>query len=323
MNDRGKGVTEGLAAVVVSFNSRGELGPCLDALLAQRPPVRVIVVDNASSDGSAELVRERFGGRVTLVEPGCNTGFAGGCNRGLAAATGCSVVAFLNPDVIVGPGCLAAAAACLERHPRAGAVAPLLLRPDGETVDSAGQCLARWTLEVRDRGYGRPLADELRREVPVLAACGALAVFRREALDRAALDGAWAEPFFCFWEDLELGWRLNNAGWEVWLCPEAVAAHGRGAGAAAGSGPLRWRRPVELEACILSNRWMTLARHLHGLDLAVRAPVLLAWDLVMTGAGILRRPRLLAALARRLPLVAREWRRRRSLPRRRLKELPC
>ncbi len=313
-----------LAAVVVSHNSRGELEACLHALLAQVPPVRVIVVDNASIDASAELVRERFGDRVLLVEPGQNTGFAGGCNLGLAAAGKAPLVAFMNPDVTVEPGCLAAAAACFERHPRAGAVAPLLLRPDRLTVDSAGQCLSRWVLEVRDRGYGEPLGPEFREELPVLAACGALGLFRREALEAVALDGeAWAGTYFCFWEDLELGWRLNNAGWEVWTCPGAVAIHGRGAGAAAGGGPLRWRRPVQLEACILSNRWMTMARHLHTLDLMLRAPLTLAWDLVMTGAGILRRPALLGHLARREPLVWREWRRRRSLPRRRLRELPC
>jgi len=312
------------AAVVVSHDSRGELGECLEALLAQEPPVHVIVVDNASSDGSAELVRQRFGDRVLLVEPGYNSGFAGGCNLGLAAAQDAPIVAFMNPDVIVESGCLAEASACLTRHPGAGAVAPLLLRPDRTTVDSAGQCLSRWVLEVRDRGYGEPLGPAFEEERRVLAACGALGVYRREALEAVALDGeAWAGTYFCFWEDLELGWRLNNTGFEVWTCPRAVAIHGRGAGAAPGKGPLRWRRPVHLEACILTNRWMTMARHLHGLDLVARAPLTLAWDLMMTGAGILRRPALLGHLLRREPLVWREWRRRWSLPRRRLRELPC
>jgi len=317
-------VVSELAAVVVSYNSRRELVTCLEALLAQEGSVEVIVVDNASSDGSAELVRTRFGDRVLLVEPGFNSGFSGGCNRGLAAAAGSPLVAFMNPDVVVEPGCLAAAASCLKRHPEAGAVAPLLLRPDGVTVDSAGQCLSRWVLEVRDRGYGEPLGQELQLERPVLAACGALGVYRRDVLEAVAAGGeVWAEPYFCFWEDLELGWRLNNAGFEVWTCPEAVATHGRGAGADPGTGPLRWRRPVHLEACILSNRWMTMARHLHTLDLLLHAPLTLTWDLAMTGAGILRRPSLLWHLARREPLVWREWRRRWSLPRRRLRELPC
>ena len=137
------------------------------------------------------------------------------------------------------------------------------MRPDGTTVDSVGQVLNPLTLEVVDRGYGRPPTDELLRPAPVLAPCGALAVYRRQALASATDEhGPWAERYFCFWEDLELGWRLVNGGWRIRTCPEAVATHRRGAGADAGRGPLRWRRPPELEACIVSNRWMTLENSL-------------------------------------------------------------
>jgi hypothetical protein len=157
----------------------------------------------------------------------------------------------------------------------------------------------------------------------VLAACGALAVYRRAALEAVAEgDGPWAGHYFCFWEDLELGWRLTNRGFRVLAAPHAVAVHGRGAGAEAGQGPLRWRRPPELEACVLTNRWMTLIRHLHRADLARRLPVLLAFDLAMTSLGVARRPRLLGHLRRRLPLVYRELGRREHLPRKRLSELP-
>ena len=311
-------------AVVVSFNSREDLPASLEALLASRPRPDIVVVDNASSDGSAGLVRERFGREVTLVELDRNTGFAGGCNRGLAALeSDTDAVAFMNPDVTVAANCLARCTAKLEAAPSLAGVAPRLMRPDGLTVDSVGQGLKRWTLEVRDRGYGQPLGDELLAEVPVLAACGALAVYRREALEQVAAGGrVWAEELFCFWEDLELGWRLNNRGLRIVALPEAVAVHRRGAGAGAGWGPLRWRRPVELEANIITNRWITLLRHLHPLDLAARAPLLLAWDLAMIVLGTVHRPRLLRHLVRRWPLVRSEWRRRREWPKKRLRELP-
>jgi GT2 family glycosyltransferase len=190
-------------------------------------------------------------------------------------------------------------------------------------VDSFGQVLSPRTLEVRDRGYGRP-AEEIslvRRDV--LAACGALAVYRRAALESVAdADGPWAEHFFCFWEDLELGWRLVNRGWRVLTVPEAVAVHGRGAGASSGGGPLRWRRPPGLEACVLGNRWMTLIRHLPTRDLLLRLPVLMTYDLAMTGLGVARRPALAGHLRRRMGLVYREWARREHFPRKRLVELP-
>ncbi len=314
-----------VGAVVVAYDSAADLPACLDALLAAAPRPRVVVVDNASTDGSDVLVEQSYRGRVELVRSDANLGFAGGCNLGLATlGDGVDAVAFVNPDVAVAPTCLARCAELLVQDSRLAGVAPLLMRPDGITVDSAGQCLDRLTLEVRDRGYGRPRTPVLDEPRPVLAACGALAVYRRAALAAVAdANGAWASHYFCFWEDLELGWRLWNRGWQVWSCPEAEAVHRRGAGAAPGRGPLRWRRPVALEACVLTNRWMTLARHLHRRDLLVRLPLLLPWELVAVTTGVLRRPRLAAHLRRRWPLVVGEWRRRSDAVRRRLRDLPC
>ncbi len=317
-------MTDAVGVVVVSYNSATDLPSCLAALAAAEGVARVVVVDNASTDASREVVASRGDDRVDLLALDSNTGFAGGCNRGFAAiARECGIVAFVNPDVSVAPDCLRLAAEALAADPGLAAVAPRLMRGDGVTVDSVGQVLHPVTLEVRDRGYGRTLGPELLEPRPVLAACGALAVFRREALMAVAgRQGPWAERYFCFWEDLELGWRLVNAGGRISSLPAAVAVHGRGAGATDGRGPLRWRRPVELEACVITNRWMTLARHLHPLDLMLRLPLLLGWDSALTTLGVVRRPKLVAAIARRWPLVVREWRSRSGRPRRRLAELP-
>ena len=315
----------GIGAVVVSHDSAADLPGCLEALLAAEAVDRVVVVDNASRDGSAAIVRGFSDRRLELIAEEVNTGFAGGCNRGYQAlAPEVDTLAFLNPDVAVSADCLARCAADLAADLKLGGVAPLLMRPDGETVDSAGQVLKPLTLEVRDVGYGKAATPELLEPRPVLAPCGALAVYRRQALASVADGrGPWAEDFFCFWEDLELGWRLVNHGWRIRTCPQAVATHRRGAGAEAGSGPLRWRRPPELEACIVSNRWMTLIRHLHPLDLLPRLPVLLVWDPGMVVVGALRRPAFARGLGRRWPLVVGEWRDRRRYPRRRLRELTC
>ena len=312
-----------IAAVVVSHNSEDDLPSCLDALLAADGVQKVVVVDNRSRDRSREVVRAYDDSLVRLIDEEVNTGFAGGCNRGYRElADGHRVLAFLNPDVGVEPSCLRRAAHVLADDEGLGAVAPRLMRSDQTTVDSVGQRLKPVTLEVCDRGYGQPLSDDLLRPNPVLAPCGALAVFRTAALSEIADEhGPWAQHYFCFWEDLEIGWRLANRGWRIRSCPEAVATHGRGAGAAEGRGPLRWRRPPELEACILSNRWMTLARHLHPLDLLPRLPLLLMWDMGLLAAGAARRPALVGHLRRRWPMVRREWRGRSRFSRRRLHEL--
>jgi GT2 family glycosyltransferase len=318
-------VSGSVGAVVICFNSAEDLPACLQSLTTADAVGSIVVVDNASVDGSAEVVRSFPDARVSLVELDGNTGFAGGCNRGFSALPrDLEWLAFLNPDVAVAPDCLARCADTLRSSSDLGCVAPRLMRANGVTVDSVGQILSRSTLEVRDRGYGGVVKPELLEERPVLAACGALAVFRRQALASVAeSSGPWAEHFFCYWEDLELGWRLTNQGWQVLAVPTAVARHGRGAGAVRGRGPLRWRRPPELEACVLSNKWMTLIRHLHPLDLVKRLPVILSWDLALVAAGVARRPHLAKHLRYRLPLILREWRRRFRYPKRRIAALPC
>ena len=146
-------MTATVGVVVVSFDSAPDLPACLTALTAADAVGRVVVVDNASTDPSCEVVRGFSDDRIELLSLGTNTGFAGGCNRGFAAlGDDVDVVAFVNPDVAVTPECLAVAAEALAADPALAGVAPRLMRADGETVDSVGQVLKPATLEVRDRG---------------------------------------------------------------------------------------------------------------------------------------------------------------------------
>lgn len=316
-------MSSSIGVVVVSHNSAEDLPACLEALVAADGVGAVVVVDNRSEDGSRELVRSAGDPRIRLVEAPVNDGFAGGCNRGFGElATDFDFLAFLNPDVVVEKDCLRRCVEVLGESQNLASVAPRLMRTDGRTVDSVGQVLKSANLEVRDCGFGAEPTPELMQPRNVLSACGALAVFRTEALAAVADDfGPWAQHFFCFWEDLEIGWRLANRGYRIKTCPDAVAIHRRGAGAADGRGPLRWRRPPELEACILTNRWMTLIRHLHPLDLAPRLPLLLVWDAGITTLGIVRRPSLIRHLKERWPLVVAEWHGRHRFGKRRLREL--
>lgn len=312
-----------IGVVVVSHDSAEDLPACLAALVGASGVEQIVIVDNASRDASREIVGAVEDSRVSLVAEAANSGFAGGCNRGFRAlADDLDILAFLNPDVVVESDCLVRCAEALAADALLAGVAPRLMRGDGLTVDSVGQILNPFTLEVVDRGYGSPPTPELLRARTVLAACGALAIFRRSALEAVADEtGPWAEHYFCFWEDLEIGWRLANHGWRIRTLPEAVARHRRGAGAGTGRGPLRWRRTPQLEACILTNRWMTLIRHLHPLDLMVHLPVLLLWDPGLLAAGAVRRASLIGHLRRRWPMVINEIRNRRRFRRWRLREL--
>jgi GT2 family glycosyltransferase len=309
-------------AVVVNFNGGADLSACLKALRAQTMPVEVVLVDCASTDGTRSVAQRPPLG-VRALPLASNLGYAGGCAAGLEVLDPeVEVIGFFNPDCFPGSGYFAVCEEVLLSEPKVGGVAGRLLRPDGGTLDSCGQLLTRFLMRVRDRGYGAPAAGAFERRARVLAACGAGMVYRRQALQAVAVAGdVFPAEFFAFWEDLDLGWRVNNAGWSVVYEPRAVATHRRAGTAAAGTGRLIFRRPPELAARIVINRWATLLRNLHAVDFWLRFPVLLPGEVLMLGWLVLRYPRLVAALRAapaRLRLAARQ---RRLIPRRRLGEL--
>ena len=309
------------AAVVVNFNGGGDLERCLAALAAQTERVDVVLVDCASTDGSRALA-ERPPAGVVGVPLADNRGYAGGCNAGLAAAGDAEVVGFFNPDCFPRPDLFAVVVRRLAGDGTVGGVAPRLERDDGITLDSCGQVLSPWLLMVRDRGYGEPAAGAYPEPARVLAACGAGMVYRRAALESVAVDGeVFPSEYFAFWEDLDLGWRVRNAGWQVVYEPTAVAVHRRGTTAEPGRGRLIFRRSPRLAAGIVVNRWATLLRNLHAVDFLRRLPVLLLADTAMTMTLLARRPAVAPALLRALPRLRLARRQRRVLPRRRLREL--
>lgn len=311
------------AAVVVNFNSGDDLPACLGALLGQTVPVEIVVVDCASTDGSRQVVEAPPCG-VRGVPLLANLGFSGGCNAGLAVLPAeAEVVGFFNPDCVPNPDFFAVCLAALGSDPTLGGVAGRLERPGGQILDSCGQVLSPLLLRVRDRGYDRPIAPEHLEPRPVLGACGAAMVYRKAALEAAAVGGrVLPDEFFAFWEDLDLGWRVNNAGWRLQYEPGAVAVHRRAATASPGTGRLVFRRSPRLAACILANRWATFARNLHTVDFLLRLPLLLPLEVLMVLTVVARRPAVLpplVAAAGRLRLAIRQ---RGSLPQRRLRELP-
>lgn len=309
------------AAIVVNHDGGDDLPRCLAALRAQTVPVETVLVDCASTDGSRALAEHPPAGVRGVPLPD-NRGYAGGANAGLEAlAAPVEAVGFFNPDCFPAPEFFAAACARLA-DPGIGGVAGRLERPGGERLDSCGQVLSPWLLRVCDRGYGEPAAGAYPAPARVLAACGAGMVYRCDVLAAVAVRGrVFPDEFFAFWEDVDLGWRVSAAGWRVVYEPAAVAVHRRGGTAASGTGRLLFRRPPEVAAGILVNRWATWLRNLMAVDFWPRLPVLLPADaLVLLLAG-LRCPAVWPAVARALPRLGIAWRQRPLVRRRRLREL--
>ncbi|HEX6547150.1 MAG TPA: glycosyltransferase family 2 protein [Candidatus Dormibacteraeota bacterium] len=210
-----------VSLVVLNFNGRQHLATLLPAIAAldfPRGRLQVIVCDNGSSDGSADFVRSHP--EVELVALDRNQGFAGGNNRGAAAASG-EWIGFLNNDLRLEPNWLRDMLSTLDAHPDASAIASRIMSWDGSAVDFVGS-----GVNFQGHGYqidfGRAGSDLERDDRRLLAPCGAAMLVRRDLFQR--LEG-WDEDFFAYFEDVDLGWRLNLLGHDVWYNPRATAYH--------------------------------------------------------------------------------------------------
>ncbi len=236
-----------ISVIIVSWNAREHLRHCLESLRQTGGTLvrEVVVVDNASADGSPELVASQFP-EVHLVRSKENLGFARANNLGLKHATG-SLLALVNSDVILDPDCLQRLAACLEDHPDVGLVGPKVRGADGRLQVTCRHLPNIWNTTCRfpalDRIWSRwPRFSkfqtwywnlERRTTVEVLGGCFWLA--RRKAVDEV---GMLDERFFFYSEDVDWCKRFSDAGWKLMFVPEATATHF--GGGSSSNAPIRY-----------------------------------------------------------------------------------
>ena len=222
-----------ISVTIVTYNSRPFIGPCLNSLLRQDyQPAEIVVVDNASSDGTLEAL-EPFRNRIRLFRNARNAGFAAAQN-GAIAASGGDWVLTLNPDVVLKPGFVAHLVEAVRLDHSVGAVCgkllsigPDLVPPASPRIDSAG---IYFTASLRhfDRGWNEP--DDGRYALPefVFGACAAAGLYRREMIADVSLDDGFFDPdFFAYREDADVAWRAQLLGWHCLYTPGAVAYHVR------------------------------------------------------------------------------------------------
>jgi GT2 family glycosyltransferase len=280
--------------VVVTWRGRGLIGCCLDALAAQTRSHQVLVVDNASADGTAgELASHPLPPLVLRMTR--NIGYAGALAAALPHVS-TPFMAWLNDDAQPEPGWLAALETALDSDDGAAAAASVLHTGDG-TVTSAGVALTRI-------GYGQDTTG-----MPPFGFCGGAALLRTDAL-RAA--GGIPGSLFCYYEDTDTSWRLRLAGYRVLAVPSARVRHVGGASAGHGTAAFhRWnernRLLVLLRCAPAGIAVRELARFI-GLTLVLpwrrsRAPSIAAAPNFALGLRL----RVLAEIAARVPtaLVAR------------------
>lgn len=241
-----------LSIVILSWNTRDLLARCLETLAEAEKPdgTEVIVIDNASADGSADMVAERFPD-VRLERNDENTGFAKGCNQGIRLSTG-RYVLLLNSDTEVSTDALTRMLAFLDENEEYGAVAPKLVSPDGSTQRSCQAFPGIWTPLF----FGTPLerwfpnSPELKRyflrgwdqedERDVDQPPAAVFLVRRSALDEV---GLFDERLWLFYNDVDLSRRLRTAGYKTRYLAGVRVLHHIGASTKQfGDFVLEWQR---------------------------------------------------------------------------------
>nr|MBA3302764.1 glycosyltransferase family 2 protein [Acidimicrobiia bacterium] len=229
----GPSTSTAVTAVIVSYNVAELLVACIASLRADGVE-RIVVVDNASSDGSARAVRQQEPD-VDLVALDRNVGFATGANRGVAR-TSTPYVAVVNPDEVVEPGATEALVEALERDAGLALVGPRIETTDGrlypsartfpDLVVAAGHAFFYlfWPDNPFSRRY-RMLDWDHAAACDVDWVAGTHFVIRRRAWDEV---GGFDEGYFMYMEDVDLCWRLHRAGWRVGYEPAATVVHAIG-----------------------------------------------------------------------------------------------
>jgi len=228
-----------LTVSIVNWNTKEPLRACLVALLGQTGcRIEIIVADNASSDGSAEMVQSEFGDRVSLIVNSKNLGFGAAHNKAIEQARG-RYILVLNPDShALSEDLCCKIVGYMDEHPKIGALGPKIVNPDGSLQFSARRFPNPFAGIFRGTRLGRmfpnnrfvraylmtDFAHDQIAEVDWLS--GAALVFRKETLDKV---GLFDERFFMYCEDMDICKRIGDAGWKVVYYPLVAVSHTIGA----------------------------------------------------------------------------------------------
>ena len=307
-----------VCVTIVSHNSAHFLEACLRSVFRQtHQRLEVVVVDNASTDGTWEILK-KFAGHLRVILNGHNSGFAAAQNQAIRASRSDWVLA-LNPDAALEPGFIQQLVERGQLDDKVGTVCGLLLacgpdlKPlDSPMIDSAG---IYFTPSMRhfDRGWQEPDDGRFRQMEYVFGASGAAALYRREMIaDVSDGDNFFDPDFFTYREDADVAWRAQLLGWRCLYVPDAVGYHVRSVGP-------RHRRsvPAVLNMHSVKNRFlMRIKNATAGLYRQFWLPAT-ARDLLVLGGCLLWEQKSLPAFWRILACLPRAIKQRRSIMQRR------
>lgn len=268
------------AVIIANWNGAQHLRVCLDSLRLQtHSQFEVIVADNGSTDGSLDMLRDEYP-EVRVLELDANYGFVVASNHG-AAATDADILVMLNNDTEVEPQWLEALCQALEDNPKAGSAASkMLLFDQRDTIHSAGDMLGEDFIP-QNRGVWEIDQGQYDNQTEVFGACGGAAAYRREAWEQV---GGFDERLFMYLEDVDLAWRMQQAGWECVFVPEARVYHHL---SATGGGEIA-SYYVGRNTFLLHRRYLSPEQWLDALP----AHIYVVWDALRAWRGEAARARL-------------------------------
>jgi len=249
-----------VSVVIINRNKAGLLKKCLAAVFNQTyTDVEVILVDNASDDGSVEMACNDFP-NVRIVQNASNMLVAKSYNQGIALSNG-EYILCINNDVFLNKDYLEKALPKFGINSKIGSISGKILNPQTEKIDSTGQFLTL-TRRAYERGYKQVDKNKF-KECYIWGVTGACLLCKKEMLDDIKINNEYFdEEYRAYLEDLDLNWRAHNAGWRSYFTPDAVAYHYRGSTGWRNRG--RWgylNLSNEFKFQLIKNRYATIVKN--------------------------------------------------------------
>ncbi|MBU3912022.1 MAG: glycosyltransferase family 2 protein [Candidatus Omnitrophica bacterium] len=272
-----------ISIIIANYNKKDLLKRCMDSVRGQGfKDIEIIVVDNASTDGSVEMVAGYYP-EAKLIRNTRNLLFCRAHNQGIDASKG-NFILCLNNDVMLDKDYLKEALSAIGQDARIGMVSGKILRMDKTTIDSTGLFVGR-NRKAIERGYRKIDRGQYDRPGYVFGVSGSCAFFRKRTLvDVKDEYGYFDERFGFYYEDLDLCWRAQRKGWKAYYTPKAVACHVRAATALiykVGTRK-RWNLPYlqpGLEARYIKNRYRCVRKNDSAVKFLINLPFIILYEL--------------------------------------------
>jgi hypothetical protein len=218
-----------VSIIVLNWNGLKYTIECLESLKKiTYPNYEVILIDNGSKENEAGVLEEKYKDYIKLIKNKENLGFAEGNNVGIRISNG-EYILTLNNDTKVEPNFLDELVKCAQNHPQAGSIqTKMIFSQHPEIIDSAGLLYSRNGLGFNRGAYQS--INEYTEEKEIFGCCAGACLYKRGALEDIKInDEYFDKDFFTNYEDVDLAFRLQWAGWKSWYCPKSIVYHQRGA----------------------------------------------------------------------------------------------